>query len=181
MTLFTIGHSNHPLDRFVSSVEAFEVRCIADVRAFPSSRRWPHFNREPLAAALSVAGVRYEWLPALGGRRRQRRPDSPHLAWTVPAFRNYADYADTAEFARGLEQLLTVSESTRTAFMCAEAKYWECHRRLIADRLVVAGHRVLHIETEKRAREHALPDFARVVEGRIVYDGATQLELTPPK
>jgi uncharacterized protein (DUF488 family) len=183
LTLYTVGHSNRPLDEFLALVEAHGVRGIADVRAFPSSRRWPHFNRAALSAALQARGIDYAWLPALGGRRHgephrgQPHRDSPHTAWTVAGFRNYADHMDTEEFAQGLEQLLAAAQQRPTAFMCAEALYWRCHRRLIADTLVVLGHRVLHIQTADRAVEHRLPDFARVVDGRLIYNGGTQLEI----
>ncbi len=177
LRLYTIGHSNRPLDELLNLVAAHGVGGIADVRAFPSSRRWPHFNREPLAEALKAAGVHYDWIPALGGRRHRTCADSPHTGWTVVAFRNYADYTETDEFAQGLDQLLALARQRRTGFMCAEALYWQCHRRLIADRLVVTGHCVLHIQTHERAVEHRLPDFARVVDGRIIYDGGTQLEM----
>jgi uncharacterized protein (DUF488 family) len=150
---------------------------VADVRAFPASRRWPHFNRETLAKELKGTGVEYDWIPALGGRRNKGRPDSPHSAWTVAAFRNYADYTETDEFAQGLEHLLAAARERRTAFMCAEALYWQCHRRLIADQLIVRGHCVLHIQSPERAVEHRFPDFARVVGGRIIYDRGTQLEI----
>jgi uncharacterized protein (DUF488 family) len=175
--LYTIGHSNRPLDDFIALLEAHAVLGLTDVRAFPTSRRWPHFNREPLAAALHTRGITYNWLPALGGRRRPTRSDSPHTAWTVAAFRNYADYTDTAEFAAGLGELLADARRRRTAFMCAEALYWQCHRRLIADQLVLLGHPVLHIQTRDRAVEHRLPDFARVVDGKLIYDGGTQLQM----
>jgi uncharacterized protein (DUF488 family) len=178
LTLYTIGHSNRPLDEFLALVAAHAVQCIADVRAFPTSRRWPHFNRETLAAALDARGVRYEWIPALGGRRRGApRADSPHRAWTVPAFRHYADHMETEEFAAGLRQLLALGAAHRVAFMCAEALYWRCHRRLISDQLVVLGHQVMHIDSPTRAVAHRLPDFARVVDGRLIYDGGTQLEM----
>lgn len=121
--------------------------------------------------------MHYDWIPALGGRRHKGRPDSPHSAWTVAAFRNYADFTETDEFARGIDQLLAAASERRTAFMCAEALYWQCHRRLIADHLIVMGHRVLHVQGGARAVEHRLPDFARVVGGRIVYDRGTQLDL----
>ena len=177
VTLYSIGHSNHPLDEFVALLEAHAVRGIADVRAFPSSRRWPHFNREPLAQALAARDIAYDWIPRLGGRRHRSRPDSPHVAWTVEAFRNYADYTETAEFAEGLEQLLAAAGSRPTAFMCAEALYWQCHRRLIADQLVVRGCGVRHIQSPQRAAEHQLPNFARVVDGRVIYDKGAQLEM----
>lgn len=177
LTLYTIGHSNRSFAEFLGLLAAHHIGCVVDVRAFPTSRRWPHFNREPLAAALQANGVRYEWIPTLGGRRHGGRADSPHTAWTVPAFRHYADYTETDEFARGLDQLLALTRGMRPAFMCAEALYWQCHRRLIADQLVVKGYRVLHIQTSERAVEHGLPDFARIVDGRLVYNGGTQLEL----
>jgi uncharacterized protein (DUF488 family) len=177
LTLYSIGHSNRPLDQFIALVAAHNLGGIADVRAFPASRRWPHFNRAPLAQALDTHAVRYDWIPALGGRRHTGLPESPHTAWTVAAFRNYADYTETEEFARGLDELLAAAHQRRTAFMCAEALHWQCHRRLIADRLVVMGHRVLHIQSATRAAEHRLPEFARVVDGRIIYDRGTQWEL----
>jgi len=178
--VYTIGHSNRPLSEFLALLEAHAVRGIVDVRAFPSSRRWPHFNRDALAAALAARGIEYEWLAALGGRRRASRTDSPHTAWTVAAFRHYADYAESAEFSAGLEQLLATARQRPTAFMCAEALYWQCHRRLIADRLALLGHRVRHITTAARPVEHALPPFARIVDGRLIYDGGTQLEMLRP-
>jgi uncharacterized protein (DUF488 family) len=178
--LFTVGHSNRPLEAFLDLLQAHAVHCIADVRAFPSSRRWPHFNREPLSAALKSRGMGYEWLPRLGGRRHGSPPgESPHTAWTVAGFRNYADYMGTAEFAAGLDQLLAIAAAQRTACMCAEALYWRCHRRLIADGLTVRGHPVLHIESPTRTVEHRLPEFARVVAGRLIYDRGSQLELGP--
>jgi uncharacterized protein (DUF488 family) len=177
ITVYTVGHSNHPLATFLDLLDAHAVRGIADVRAFPSSRRWPHFNREPLAAALNARGIAYDWIPQLGGRRHRARPDSPHTAWTVEAFRSYADHAETAEFAEGLEQLRAAAQARPTAFMCAEALYWQCHRRLIADQLVLRGCCVRHIQTPARTIEHRLPDFARVIDGRIIYDGGTQLEM----
>jgi uncharacterized protein (DUF488 family) len=177
ITLYTIGHSNRPLEEFLALLEAHAVRGIADVRAFPSSRRWPHFNREPLAAALNAHGIAYDWIPKLGGRRHQPCRNSPHTAWTVEAFRHYADHTESAEFTEGLAQLLAAAPARTTAFMCAEALYWQCHRRLIADQLVVLGHCVRHIQSRERIIEHRLPDFARVVDGRIIYDGGTQLEM----
>jgi uncharacterized protein (DUF488 family) len=177
-TLYSIGHSNHPLDVFLALLAAHEIQVLVDVRAFPTSRRWPHFDQRALRDVLAERNVRYEWNAALGGRRKGQ-PDSPHSAWTVPGFRHYADHADSAEFAEGLRALLGLSAEGRTAFMCAEARYTQCHRRLIADQLVVAGHTVRHIESRTRTSEHKLPDFARVVDGRIIYDGGTQLALQP--
>jgi uncharacterized protein (DUF488 family) len=177
MQLYSIGHSNRPLSEFLSLLHAAQIRNLADVRSHPGSRRWPHFNREALDAALADAGIRYLWIPDLGGRRRRQHAESRHSAWTVDAFRNYADYADTAEFAAGLATLLELASANPTAFMCAEALYWQCHRRLIADHLLVRGHEVLHLTGRSQPEPHRLPPFARVIDGEIVYDGGVQLEL----
>ncbi len=168
--IFSVGHSNLSADAFFVLLAPPEVRVLADVRAFPGSRRHPQFGREALAQACGERGIAYRWMPALGGRRRASSAPSPHLAWQVDAFRHYADYMDTAEFAAALAVLEDEARRAPTAFMCAEALWWQCHRRLIADRLLVAGWDVRHIGAGGRLSAHQLPDFARVDEGRIVYD-----------
>jgi uncharacterized protein (DUF488 family) len=170
-TIWTVGHSNVAWEAFAALLRAHDVAAIADVRAYPASRRWPHFNRDAMSPRLADIGIRYHWLPALGGRRGAGRADSPHTAWTVAGFRNYADHMDTDVFAAGLRELEALARERRTAFMCAEALHWRCHRRLLADRLVSLGWRVLHIRRDAPASEHEPPDFVRVVEGRLLYDG----------
>jgi len=175
---FSVGHSNRPLEDFLAILKAQDIAALADVRAFPASRRWPHFNREALEGSLAESGIRYLWIPELGGRRKpQRGAESRHKAWTVDAFRHYADYADTAEFEQGLHKLIDLASAGATAFMCAEALYWQCHRRLIADHLLVRGHDVLHIGGRAAPENHRLTSFARLVGGEIVYDGGVQMEL----
>jgi len=172
--IYSIGHSNVAAEDFFALLASAGVRTLADVRAFPASRRHPHFGREALAGAAAERGIAYHWMPALGGRRHHAPERSPHVAWEVQAFRNYADYADTAEFAAALAELERQALEAPTAFMCAEALWWQCHRRLIADHLVLDGWEVRHIAAGGRLTPHRLPDFARVVEGRLVYDrGAT--------
>jgi uncharacterized protein (DUF488 family) len=102
------------------------------------------------------------------------RPDSPHTAWQLPAFRSYADYADGKEFQQGLDQLTALARRARTAYMCSEGLWWRCHRRLISDRLLLLGWRVTHILPDGKLSEHSLPDFARVVDGRLVYDKSAE-------
>ncbi len=143
---------------------------LADVRSFPSSRKWPHFNQEPLAASLERAGIDYRWFKNLGGRRHGKRADSPHTAWEHPAFRSYADYADTADFDQGLAALTIVAEKPRLAYMCAEGLWWRCHRRIISDYLTVRGWRVEHIMPDGTLKPHPLAPFARIVEGKLIYD-----------
>jgi uncharacterized protein (DUF488 family) len=169
-TIFTVGHSTHPLEEFLELLGAHRIEALADVRSFPSSRRWPHFNQPALRESMARAGVEYHWIKELGGRRHDVRPDSPHVAWEHPAFRSYADYADGAEFQKGLEQLTAIAGRVRTAYMCSEGLWWRCHRRLISDRLLLNGWRVMHIAPNGKLSEHALPDFARVVDGRLIYD-----------
>ena len=139
------------------------------MRRFPSSRRLPHFNSAPLAAALGERGIAYVHLPQLGGRRPPA-PDSRNDGWRVAGFRGYADHMASAEFGEGLARLRTLAGDRRTAVMCAEAQWWRCHRRLVADALVAAGHPVEHIGSDGRLAAHELTPFARVGDdGRLRY------------
>ncbi len=175
--IYSVGHSNLTAADFFALLTGAGVQVLADVRAFPASRRHPHFAREALCTAAVERGLVYEWMPALGGRRRRERAQSPHVAWEVQAFRNYADYADTAPFAEALGELEKLARVAPTAFMCAEALWWQCHRRLIADRLLIASWDVRHLATHGGLASHRLPEFARVVDGRIVYDRGTTARL----
>jgi uncharacterized protein (DUF488 family) len=170
--IFTVGHSNLSADSFFAVLDRGGVRAIADVRLIPASRRHPHFGREALRDACAERGLGYDWMRDLGGRRRPR-PDSPHVAWQVDAFRGYADYAETETFATALAALEAAAEERPTAVMCAEAKWWQCHRRLIADHLLVKGWRVLHVMGGGEPRLHALSEIARVEGARIMYDVGT--------
>src|SRR5579885_608091 len=137
------------------------------------SRRWRQFNQAELSRSLDRAGIEYRWMKRLGGRRHSKRDDSPHTAWTHPAFRSYADYADSQDFAEGLKELADAAAVARTAYMCSEGLWWRCHRRIISDHLVMFGWRVDHIMPDGTLRAHEMTPFARVREGRIVYDGAS--------
>lgn len=176
-TIFTVGHSNHSAEAFFGLLEGQGVRTLADVRAFPGSRRHPQFGREALGAACRARAIAYHWMPALGGRRRAGERPSPHVAWQVPAFRAYADYMDTPAFAAALADLERAATAAPTVVACAEALWWQCHRRLVADRLLVAEWTVLHVDSAGHTTAHRLPEFARVVDGRIVYDVGATLEL----
>jgi len=139
-----------------------------DVRRFPGSRRHPQFNSADLATSLSESGIAYRHAPELGGRRTPRR-DSRNTAWRHASFRGYADYMETPEFAAALQHLLDDTASRRTAIMCAEAVWWQCHRSLIADALKVRGVEVLHILDGPKLAEHPYSAAARVVHGRLDY------------
>jgi len=152
------------------------IAIVADVRSFPSSKRWPQFNQAELSASLERAGIEYRWIARLGGRRSSKRRDSPHTAWQHSAFRSYADYMESADFEAGLRELTQAAASARTAYMCSEGLWWRCHRRIISDNLVIRDWTVDHIMPTGKLSPHALAPFARVVDGRIVYDGAAAAE-----
>jgi uncharacterized protein (DUF488 family) len=169
--ILTVGHSNRSLADFVAILQAHRIDRVLDVRRYPVSRKWPHFDAEPLARALSEPGIAYTGLPELGGRRKPR-PDSRHTAWREASFRGYADYMDTPEFEAGLARVVEHARAGagRPALLCAEAVPWRCHRSLIADTLLARGVEVVDLLSATSAREHALPKFARIEDGRVVYD-----------
>jgi uncharacterized protein (DUF488 family) len=176
MLIYSIGHTTHPIERFLELLRTHRIAVLADVRAFPGSRRYPQFNSAELERSVAEHEIRYRWFKQLGGRRHQVRPDSPHVAWQNPAFRSYADYTDTADFQEGLDGLLQEAAGAATAFMCAEGLWWRCHRRLISDRLVAIGHRVRHIMPDGSLVDHELPSFAALIDGRLIYSGPSERE-----
>lgn len=144
--VYTIGHSTRSLADFVAILTEAGVAQIADVRAFPASRRHPQFNKDALSASLPAAGIAYQHLPALGGRRGARKERaSRNGLWKVDAFRNYADYAETPPFRAAIEALEHLARERPTALMCAEAVWWRCHRRLISDYMLTRGWTVVHL------------------------------------
>lgn len=163
--LFTIGHSTREIAELLALLAEHDIELLVDVRRFPGSRRHPQFSRDALAASLAAAGVEYLHEPDLGGRR-QPRPDSPHVAWRVAAFRGYADHMESPQFAAALDRLLRRAAGSRTVILCAEAVPWRCHRRLIADAATVRGVEVRHILAPGRAERHELDPNARVEGGR---------------
>jgi len=170
-SISTVGHSNHPIEKFLGILRAHDIERVIDVRRFPVSRKWPHFDAVNLTASLPAAGIDYAGMPELGGRRKPR-PDSPHVAWRTDAFRGYADFMDTEEFARSLEKAMGLARERRAALMCAEALPWRCHRSILADAFLARGWEVLEILSEKEARARKLPDFARLEGERVIYDRA---------
>ena len=175
--LLTVGHSTHPLDAFLALIAGAGVEVIADVRRHPGSRRHPHFGSEALADALRAAGLGYEHLPELGGRRSVV-PGSPNDGWEVAAFRGYADHLRTPEFAAGRARLAKLASARRTAVMCAEAQPWRCHRRLIADVFAFDGWRVRHLMPAGRLDDHVPPPFAiRADDGLPLYPASPQRAL----
>jgi uncharacterized protein (DUF488 family) len=157
--IYTVGHSTRSLHELTDLLEAAYVRELVDVRSVPRSRRHPQFEGEALARSLPIHGIAYTHERALGGFRRPR-PGSPNTGWEHPAFRGYADHMASEEFRRALAGVETRGRERSTCLMCAEAQWWRCHRRLIADALVIRGWRVLHLGLHSTAVEHELTPFA---------------------
>ena len=187
MRIWTIGHSTRTIDDFISLLKENEINLLADVRAWPGSKRYPHFNKDALTESLNAHGIRYEHFPELGGKRKSK-PDSRNTAWRNASFRGYADYMETEQFQKGIERLLALTrndpESIRgrnkrdgweavtpsaIAIMCAEAVWWRCHRSLIADYLKARGVEVLHILGANKVDPHPYTPAARIVNGELSY------------
>lgn len=168
LTIFTIGHSTHPIEHFIELLQANGVTQLVDIRTVPKSRHNPQFNSDALAASVRSVHIRYLHLKELGGLRPASR-DSVNLGWRNTSFRGYADYMQTPEFEAALGRAIELAEARPTALMCAEAVPWRCHRSLVADALTVQGIRVLEIVSSSAPKEHKLTPFARVRGTHITY------------
>jgi uncharacterized protein (DUF488 family) len=171
VNLRTVGHGTLPQEDFATLVSDAGIEVVVDVRSFPASRRHPQFRREAMERWLPATGIAYQWEPRLGGRRRAR-PDSPHRALRVAAFRGYADHMETDEFRDAIDDLLVEGGTRPVAVMCAESVWWRCHRRLLADAAVLLrGTSVEHLFHDGRIDPHRPTPEARVDGRRLVYDG----------
>jgi uncharacterized protein (DUF488 family) len=166
--VYTVGHAAHATDEFVALLRGHGIRVLVDVRRAPGSRHAPQFNAGALAASLERNAIAYVHIRELGGWRKTGA-GSPNGAWTNRAFRGYADHMASQEFEDGLARLLAASRDGPTACMCAESLWWRCHRRLLADALVVRGHTVMHILPDGHAQDHALTPGAQVDGVAITY------------
>ena len=166
--IYTIGHSTHSLAELVELLRAHGVAQLVDVRAYPSSRRMPWFNRAGLSRELPLLGIAYAHLPQLGGRRAPS-PHSRNTGWRVAGFRGYADHMASPEFAAGLEALEALASRRTAAMMCAEALWWRCHRRLVSDALTVRGWEVVHVGSTGGVTTHELTPFAVIEAGTLTY------------
>lgn len=169
MRIWTIGHSTRSSDELISLLKENEIKLLADVRAYPSSKRYPQFNKDALAQSLNAQGIHYEHFAELGGKRKSKA-DSRNTAWRNASFRGYADYMETKQFQKGIARLFDVAaEAGATAIMCAEAVWWRCHRSLIADYLKARGLEVLHILGTNKIEPHPYTPAARMVNGELSY------------
>lgn len=167
-TIFTIGHSTHPIEEFIGILKGHGIRKLVDVRTIPKSRRNPQFWGDALAESAREVRITYRHVKALGGLRH-RRKDSPNGAWRNASFQGYADYMLTDEFNAAVDDLLERGHTNDLAIMCAEAVPWRCHRSLIGDALLVRGAQVLDIFSRTNAKPHTLTSFAKVEGTRITY------------
>jgi uncharacterized protein (DUF488 family) len=168
--VWSVGHGARPADELIAVLKEAGIKELADVRSVPGSRRHPQFGRSALTSSLADAGTRYVHLRGLGGRR-DTLPDSPHVALKVDTFRGYADHMASEEFAADYARLAALARERSTAFMCAETLWSQCHRRMLSDRLTVDGWKVVHLLAPGKSEPHQLWDVARIVDGRLVYDG----------
>lgn len=171
--IFTIGHSNQPLDKFISLLTSFGISALVDIRSLPGSRRYPHFNKEILEVSLPENGILYFHLKGLGGRRSVKK-DSKNTAWRLPAFRGYADYMETDDFKAAAQQLESIATESRTAYMCSEVLWWRCHRSLVSDWLKVNGWNVYHITGNGKSAEHPYTQPANIVDGKLTYSASPE-------
>lgn len=166
--IWTIGHSNRTIELFLEMLQSFDIEVVADVRQFPGSRKYPHFNKENLEVSLQENNIGYVHMINLGGRRKPSK-DSPNITWKHPAFRSYADYMETAAFKDAVVKLEQLASTKRTAYMCSEAVWWSCHRSMISDYLKSKGWKVMHIMDIDKAKEHPYTAPARIVKDELTY------------
>jgi uncharacterized protein (DUF488 family) len=167
--IWTIGHSTRSLEDFVAMLHSFNITMLVDIRNYPGSRRYPHFNKEALEISLPTDGIQYFHLKELGGRRKPAI-NSINTAWHNDAFRGYADYMQTNEFKKAIEKLEALAQKRLTAYMCSEAVWWSCHRALVSDYLKWKEWTVVHIMDIGKATEHPYTKPAKIVDGVLRYD-----------
>ena len=166
--IWTIGHSTHSFEKFLELLQSFQIEQLIDVRRFPGSRKFPHFNKEALEASLVKNNIEYIHLESLGGRRKAN-PDSKNTIWRHPSFRGYADYMETEDFNNGFKELKKLASEGSSAIMCSEAVWWSCHRSMISDELKADGWKVMHIMAENKENEHPFTQPAKIVDGNLKY------------
>ncbi|MDQ2753212.1 MAG: DUF488 domain-containing protein [Bacteroidota bacterium] len=167
-TIWAIGHSTRTLEELIEVLQSFKIKAVADIRSYPGSRRYPHFNKEALEVSLPSNNVLYFHIKDLGGRRKTNT-DSKNTAWHHPAFRGYADYMETDLFKEGIQALEKIAMQQRTAYMCSEALWWRCHRSMVSDFLKVEGWKVMHIMGIRKEEEHRFTAPAGIIDGVLSY------------
>jgi len=142
MKIYTVGHSTRSLNEFLEILKHFNIQLVIDVRRWPSSKKFPWFNKENLANVLADNNIEYLHYPELGGYRKE----------------GYANFSKSDEFAEALNRLVKIIDNKIAAIMCAELLWFRCHRRYIAQSLVKCGHNVIHIFDKEKTQEHKLSE-----------------------
>jgi uncharacterized protein (DUF488 family) len=166
--VWTIGHSTRTLDEFIAMLHSFQIELVVDIRSFPGSKRYPHFNKEALEISLTANKIEYAHLLKLGGRKKPVA-NSHNTGWRLAAFRGYADYMEMEDFRQAVENLEELASKKRVAFMCSEAVWWSCHRSLVSDYLKCQGWLVMHIMGVNKAEEHPYTKPAKIRDHKLVY------------
>lgn len=166
--IYTLGHSTHRVEEFIDMLKSFSIKVVADIRRFPGSRKYPHFNKEQLEAELKKCEINYTHIEGLGGRRKARI-DSKNIRWRNESFRGYADYMETEEFENAVSMLEIIALKQPTAFMCSEAVWWRCHRSMVSDYLKAKDWIVLHIMAIGKAEEHPYTSPVRIIGSHVSY------------
>ncbi|MFH8132348.1 MAG: DUF488 domain-containing protein [Candidatus Aenigmatarchaeota archaeon] len=142
MKIYTIGHSTRTLSEFISVLKKFKIDLVVDVRRFPKSTKYPHFNKENLEKELPKNEIEYLHFPELGGYRKE----------------GYEAFSKTEEFSKSIEKLLEIINGKIAGILCSEYFWFRCHRRYIANYLAKIGHEVVHIFDEEKTQKHKLKD-----------------------
>lgn len=166
--ILAIGYSTRAPTDLIRVLKAHGVTLVADVRTIPKSRHQPGFNSFELKKLLSKYHIKYHHFELLGGLRKPLA-NSLNKGWTNLSFRGFADYMQTEEFAKGLNDLIKRAHEDKVVLMCAEGNPFRCHRSLIADALTVMNIMVFHISSVKSLRRHKLTPFAKVKGLKITY------------
>lgn len=167
-TVFTIGHSTHTFEVFLEMLNSFHIEVLADIRSLPGSNKYPQFNKESLQVSLPENNIEYLHLLNLGGRRRVKK-DSHNNRWRNDSFKGYADYMETPEFENAIENLEQIAINKTTAYMCAEAVWWRCHRSMVSDYLKAKGWKVQHIMAVGKIQEHTYTSPAIIIGNKVSY------------
>ncbi|CAM3951029.1 DUF488 domain-containing protein [Flavobacterium antarcticum] len=167
-TIYTVGHSTHPIEVFLAMLHSFKIKKLVDVRRLPGSRKFPQYDQDTLRDTLAELGIEYIYIADLGGRRKANK-DSKNTTWRNTSFQAYADYMETDEFKNAAASLEEIAVESQTVYMCSEAVWWRCHRSMISDYLKVRGWNVLHIMGVGKSQEHPYTSPARIVNGTVVY------------
>jgi len=166
--IYTIGHSTHSIENFIAMLQSFDIKILIDIRSLPGSSKYPQFNKENLKISLEENDINYIHIQELGGRRKVQK-NSKNTRWRNASFRGYADYMETEGFINGITKLEEIASQTTSAYMCAEAVWWRCHRSMVSDYLKAKGWTVMHITGVNKASEHSYTSPAVVIGAQVHY------------